>query len=402
VQRLLVIGAGGPMREGLFLAAARRGISVTLVDDNPYNRYDRLVDTTILRRPDDPALVTDLAAVARRADGITSLSDRAAPLVDQVARAHGFPAPGCGAARSAHDKALLRRLTNGRLRPVRSALVHDEQVIDRFFAEWRGPAIIKPVDGAASFGVVYAESAREAHAGLEHAVHRSRRGLAVIEGYVPGPEFSFEVVVRDRAVWSLSVTEKTTTGPPHFLERQQVSENDQSRYERLGAQAFAATLVESLGVENAVMHVETKLADGGWTLIEAAVRPGGGMIAEVTGLGGGLDLYDSQLAVALGLTPGTRDVAGPVSAVRFVIGRGTIRDPRSLTEIAEGLDSVLHVCTLLPAGFRVGELEANWQRAAYVLARGADRTQVLAEVAEAERRLTGALGLTDAEDRRVA
>jgi biotin carboxylase len=397
--RLLVVAAGSPIRHGFFLAAARGGIKTVLVDDNPYNRYDLLADDTMVRGLDDPRLPAELAAMAGSVDGVTSLSDRAAPLVDWVARECGLPAPGRDAARAAHDKEALRRLTTGVLGPLPWDVVHDDQHISSFFEYCAGPAVMKPVDAAASLGVAFAANAAEAKAKLQGVLRCSPRGHALIEAYVPGPEFSFEVVVRDGAVTWFSTTEKTTTGPPRFLERQHVVERDRSPFARLGASTFLEAIVDSLGVENAVMHVEAKLADQGWTLLEAAVRPAGGLIPEITEAVTGVNLYDSQLSVALGAEPREPDVPDcPVAGVRFVIGTGTVRDAGSMAPICRDVASLAHASPLLPAGVRIGCVEANWRRAGYVLARGTRRETLLEDLLRLERRLTEALGLSDGAD----
>jgi hypothetical protein len=72
------------------------------------------------------------------------------------------------------------------------------------------------------------------------------------------------------------------------------------------------------GELHAVMHVEAKLVGHRWTLLEAAVRPAGGLIPEITAAVTGVNLYDSQLSVALGANRAARrcrpTVLSPASA----------------------------------------------------------------------------------------
>jgi len=406
--RLLVLGVGGPFREGFFRAAARRGIETVLVDDNPYNRYDRLADTVVLRSPADPDLLRDLPATVGPVDGVTSLSDLAASMADRLARRYGVPAPGARGALAAHDKTVLRRLTAD-LTPVHWALVEHPDDLARLCRAAGGPVVLKPVDGAGSFGVTVARDETEAKAQLGYVTARSRRGVAIAEAYLAGREYSFEVTVAGGAVRWFSATEKTTSGAPAFLERQHVVERDQRRYADLGVPAFLSRLVAALGIEHAVLHVEARHGSPGWRLIEVALRPAGGMIVEVTRAATGVDLYEHQISVALGEEAPLPPVAdrsdegdeapgaqpGQVAGVRFAIGTGVLQDVRSVARLCAGLTSVVHLSPLLPAGTEIHRLDANWCRAGYVLARGSLRGTVLGDLKLAEQRLTAALGLHD-------
>ncbi|HET8660501.1 MAG TPA: ATP-grasp domain-containing protein [Micromonosporaceae bacterium] len=415
-RRLLVLGVGGPFREGFFRVAARRGIETILVDDNPYNRYDRLADAVVLRSPADPDLLRDLPSAVGPVDGVTSLSDLAASMVEHLARRYGVPAPGARGALAAHDKTVLRRLT-GDLTPVPWSLVEHPDDLAPLCREVGGPVVLKPVDGAGSFGVTVARDEAEARAQLGYVIARSRRGAAIAEAYLAGQEYSFEVTVAGGAVRWFSVTEKTTSGVPAFLERQHVVERDQRRYAGLGVPAFLARLVAALGVEHAVLHVEARHGSPGWGLIEVALRPAGGMIVEVTRAATGVDLYEHQISVALGeevpampappappaATGRDGDDGGgapdgrpdQVAGVRFAIGTGVLQDVRSVARLCAGLTCVVHLSPLLPAGTGIHRLDANWCRAGYVLARGGPRGTVLGDLKLAEQRLTAALGLHD-------
>ena len=394
-KRLLVLGAGGAFREGFFRAAARRGVQAILVDDNPYNRYDRLADATVLRAPDDP----ELPDVIEGIDGVTSLSDRAAGMVHRISRRFGLPGPGQRAADASHDKAALRRWTNGPLSAVPWARVVSAADLARFEATYAGPVVLKPVDGAGSFGVAWAPGPTAAADRLADVLARSRSGVAIVEAYLPGDEYSFEVSVQHGQMLWFSVTEKGSG--PHFVERQHLVAPERRQH---GVAGFLAGLLGALGVEDAVLHVEARHGPGGWCLVEAAVRPAGGMIAEVTRAATGIDIYHHQISIALGEPP--PDPAAPacaVAGVRFVLGSGVTRDIGSLANLSRDLPAVSQLMPLLPVGHPVPRVDANWWRAGYVLAQGADRAEVVSQLLVAERRLTHALGLRDttaAEDAR--
>lgn len=136
------------------------------------------------------------------------------------------------------------------------------------------------------------------------ALDESRDKLVLIEQFIEGPEFSIEIIVWNGKVNVLTVTDKKTTGAPHFVE---LGHNQPSCYsadevETLKAAALAG--VKALGVNNCACHAEAKLMDGKAYLMEIGARLGGDFIStELTHLSTGIDMVAAAIDVALGTEP---------------------------------------------------------------------------------------------------
>ncbi|HET8680808.1 MAG TPA: hypothetical protein VFM54_02865 [Micromonosporaceae bacterium] len=70
--------------------------------------------------------------------------------------------------------------------PVRWSLVEHPDDLARLCRQVGGPVVVKPVDGAGSFGVTVARDETEARAQLGYVTDRSRRGVAIAEAYLAG------------------------------------------------------------------------------------------------------------------------------------------------------------------------------------------------------------------------
>lgn len=136
------------------------------------------------------------------------------------------------------------------------------------------------------------------------ALNESRDKSVLIEQFIEGPEFSIEIIVWNGKVNVLTVTDKKTTGAPHFVElgHNQPSCFSATEVETLKAAAVAG--VKALGVNNCACHAEAKLMEGKAYLMEIGARLGGDFIStELTHLSTGIDMVAAAINVALGVEP---------------------------------------------------------------------------------------------------
>lgn len=136
------------------------------------------------------------------------------------------------------------------------------------------------------------------------ALNESRDKSVLLEQFIEGPEFSIEIIVWNGKVNVLTVTDKKTTGAPHFVE---LGHNQPSCYSAEVVKTLKAAGVagvKALGVNNCACHAEAKLMDGKAYLMEIGARLGGDFIStELTHLSTGVDMVAAAIDVALGMEP---------------------------------------------------------------------------------------------------
>lgn len=139
------------------------------------------------------------------------------------------------------------------------------------------------------------------------AINESRDKSVLIEQFIEGPEFSIEIIVWNGKVNVLTVTDKKTTGAPHFVELGHNQPSCYSAEEVEILKAAAVSGVKALGVNNCACHAEAKLMDGKAYLMEIGARLGGDFIStELTHLSTGIDMVAAAIDVALGIEPDLR------------------------------------------------------------------------------------------------
>ena len=185
-----------------------------------------------------------------------------------------------------------------------------------------GAIIVKPSRNSGSRGVTklskgYSES--EFRVAVDRAISESRDRSAMIEQFVDGPEFSVEIIVWNKEVHVLQVTDKKTTEAPYFVE---LGHSQPSMFPKEIVEAVkrAAVMgVKALEVNNCACHAEIKVQDGQAYIMEIGARLGGDFIStELTHLSTGIDMVAAAIKVALGEKPNLEPIAKPQGvAIRY-------------------------------------------------------------------------------------
>lgn len=209
----------------------------------------------------------------------------------------------------ATNKHLMRKaFEKGNAPSPKSILAQDsEDAWNRLQNEFDTDAILKPSRNSGSRGI--AKVSRDMDKGdfiraYDEALSQSRDHSVLIEQFIEGPEFSIEMIVWRGDIHVLTVTDKKTTGAPHFVElgHNQPSCFSDADVETLKDAAIAG--VRALGVNNCACHAEAKLMNGKPYLMEVGARLGGDFIStELTHLSTGIDMVAAAIDVALGVEP---------------------------------------------------------------------------------------------------
>jgi biotin carboxylase len=163
---------------------------------------------------------------------------------------------------------------------------------------------IKPRRGAASFGAFPLTEAVTYHQiqDLQDQIRADTFIRAafyddysfIIEDAIPGPEYSFEIIVVDSQVHIAATHSKTLVHTTHsVLEDQDMSPGVTDPEELVQAHSLLNMIFQKLGLTQGLYHVEMRRADWGWELIEVNTRLGGGLINDsVQARLGGTSLID--------------------------------------------------------------------------------------------------------------
>lgn len=297
-------------------AIAARGyeaVAVCSSADNPRaNGYqDKIIDCVVADIRDAQAIKNALAA-SHHLQSIQALipgNDFCLAITGSVAADFGYPTQPPPALRRARNKDLAREAYRAAgLRCPRFQLVRSLAEAVAAAGDIGYPLIVKPADAIASQHVSFIaqeaelESAFAALAQFKESFLGFRpRQEYLLEEYLPGPEFSVEILMSGGQVLFAEVTEKHTGDPLHFVELGHVLPTSIHQDRRAEIIDTATRGVLALGLTGGCYHVEIKLTPAGPVIIETNGRPGGDHIATVLLKEAfGVDVFDALLDFYLG------------------------------------------------------------------------------------------------------
>ena len=231
------------------------------------------------------------------------------------------------------------------------------------------PCVSKPTDNSGSRGVMLIHNAEDLTEAVSYSSQNGRGGSVIIEEYLKGPEVSVEIITIDGQPHVLNVTDKLTTGAPHFVE---MGHNQPSR---LGAENvekikdLAIRAVKSVGIQDGPAHVEIMLTENGPKMVELGARMGGDCITtHLVPLSTGINMVEATIRIACGETPDIRRKLDKGSAIRYFNPPvGIIREIEGF-EDAMKIEGVREISFTKKIGDKVGSIGSSTDRVGFVIA----------------------------------
>lgn len=239
----------------------------------------------------------------KQINGICTIaSDVAAPTVAYVAERMGLPGNPYEAAVRANNKYLMREaFTKAGVPCPYYHMVSDTAEIKEI-NNLEYPLIVKPSDRSGSLGVMLVNNEGQLATAVESALSFSFKHQAMVEEYISGREISVEFISYKGTHYPLTITDKVTTGAPHFVELEHHQPAQLSKEQYTEIYAITRKALDSLGITDGASHSEYKITDKGRICImEIGARMGGDFIgSDLVLLSTGYDFVRGVIEVALG------------------------------------------------------------------------------------------------------
>ncbi|WP_327176506.1 ATP-grasp domain-containing protein [Streptomyces sp. NBC_01335] len=376
-------------RDAVLAAAERLGLAVVLVVDpgqpRPPATGDPEIETTWTA--DSSELITRLRE--RTFPGPVScfgFGEIGASVAAVVNGELGWPGNPPHAPAVLKNKADLRALVGDKAgAPVAYALAATRDDLLPALTEVGFPCVAKPVDGTGSSGVQYLADVAEAEA---YTAALDWQRPLLVEEFLEGTEYSVEAMSSDTGHRILAVTEKRTTGAPHFVETGHtlpVRLTDTA--ERAIAELVGGTL-DAAGHRFGTSHTEVMVTAAGPRLIESHGRPGGDRISDMLHLALGEDVFAQSMAAVFGLPVQQAPSRDRVAGIRYVTFDGPVPEGGLRTELVASLPGVEEVRITAPAGQLPGAVTKSGDRHGFVLAVADTRDELEGHLDAALRTLT--------------
>lgn len=235
------------------------------------------------------------------------------------------------------------------------------------------PCITKPTDNSGSRGVMLVHNENELREAVTYSSENGRSGGVMVEEYMRGPEVSVEVITVDGVPHVLQVTDKLTTGAPHFVEMGHSQPSRLAESDLYKIRDLASRAVKAVGIKNGPAHVEIILTENGPKMVELGARMGGDCITtHLVPLSTGIDMIEATIRIACGEKPDITPKFEKGSAIRFLDAPcGTITAIEGIDE-AERIDGVREISFTKGIGDTVYDIGSSTDRVGFVIAQADD------------------------------
>ncbi len=363
--------------------ALEMGLRVVAVDmdENAAGMKIEGVIPEVISTIDVPAVVN--VAIKHKIDGVMTLaSDMPMRSVAAVVKKLKLEGISEETALKATNKAAMRKtlLANGVSSPVFFVVSNKEEYL-RAAKEFSNPFMVKPADNSGSRGIFKVYDIKDKDLideAYEYSKKYSRSGEVVVEEYMSGPEVSVETLTVDGVCHIIQITDKITTGSPHFVEmgHTQPSRLPQNILEEISELAKAAN--KALGILNGPSHTEIVVTKSGAKIVELGARLGGDCIAtHLTPLSTGVDMVGNCIKIALGEKPDIATKFKRGSAIRYFEQKNGIIKNINGIEDAENSEGIIGVSIVHGVGERLSEIESSTSRMGFVIADGDSAEQAV-------------------------
>lgn len=253
--------------------------------------------------------------------GVISIgSDLASVTVNYVAEGLGLTGNGMESAMLSTNKYLMRKAfeKNGDPSPKN---YRSDQLTEEIVQSLEFPVIVKPVDRSGSRGITKITNISELQQAIILAEELSFDKKAMVEEFVEGNEYSVEYISFQGKHYFLAMTQKYTTGAPHFIETGHMQPADIEKNVLKEVQKVVEHALDSLQIQYGASHSELKIdSNGKIKIIEIGGRMGGDCIgSDLVRISTGYDYVGMVIDIACGLQPEFVQIVEPKTArIQFI------------------------------------------------------------------------------------
>lgn len=387
MKRILIVGAS-ILQLPAIKKAKEMGLCVAVADYNPMSIGIPFADKYY------NASTIDMDAICKaaedfRPDGIMTLAtDMPMRSVAAATSMLGLPGISIATAIKATDKGeMIKAFKQHNVPSPWYYIVNSLEELAK--CDLLYPCVIKPTDNAGSRGVYLANNEQELIDHFAYSQHESRSGQVIIEEYLTGNEVSVEILVVGGKINILAITDKLTTGAPHFVEmgHSQPSRLPASTIDEI--ENIAIQAVKAVGIETGPAHVEMMVTSQGVKMIELGARMGGDCITtSLVPLSTGVDMIRATIDLSLGIVPDMSVKFQKGSAIRYFKTSTGILQSITGIDKAKKINGVQDVVFTKSIGERISNINSSIDRIGYVIAQAHDAEHAIRACSDAMREIT--------------
>ena len=202
------------------------------------------------------------------------------------------------------NKVLTRDLLKGHPNSPHFALYNpDDYNLEYFIDQAKDyfPLIVKCPTSAGSRDVLVANNENQLRVAMQELLKKNEQIL--VEEYLIGPQYLIEVLVHNGKVHIVAIIEQQITFFQRFIVTGYCLLPDVNQRLYTSIHKTVCSILKAFQMKNGACHLEMRLVNGAWKLIEINPRISGGAMNRIIEVGYGINLVEETLQLMLGNEP---------------------------------------------------------------------------------------------------
>ncbi|MEH7276135.1 ATP-grasp domain-containing protein [Neobacillus vireti] len=201
------------------------------------------------------------------------------------------------------DKILTRRYLSGKEYNPFFKVLSSSEAMMKEISEYPFPFILKAPQSNGSKDVILVEDILGFQKGIKHLLRKNSELPILLEEYLEGPQYLIEVVVFNSTIIIAAIVEQEITKGERFIITGYSISPGISVEKLSGLKETVTSIIQDFKLRNGTCHLEMKLTNKGWKLIEINPRMAGGAMNRMIEEAFGYNLAEQTLKLYAGLEP---------------------------------------------------------------------------------------------------
>jgi biotin carboxylase len=261
--------------------------------------YTKLSDYDLLR-----ALIKDIQKQGRKIGAILSFIDPFVHVAAKLSKELGFTEMSPEPVLKMEDKLLTRELLKDLTVTPYFARYGKDESLKHFINKQAGsfPLILKTPNSSGSRDVLFVKDERKLAKSINKFIKKGNKEV-LIEEYLDGPQYLVEACVYRGKVHIVAVLEQEITFFNRFIVTGYclLGDMDNAFYRKI--YKTVCLILERFNLKNGSCHLEMRLVNQEWKLIEINPRISGGAMNRIIETAFGINLVEETIKIFLGQEP---------------------------------------------------------------------------------------------------
>ncbi|WP_239769839.1 ATP-grasp domain-containing protein [Mammaliicoccus sp. P-M57] len=279
MKKILILG-GSILQVPIIKKAKEMDLEVIVADYDQNAVGFKYADKIYIASTNDQEKIEDIVSVENPLAVITAATDSPMKIIANIGEKYNLKTISYDAAVKSTDKYKMRSTFEMHNVPIPKYLLieNEDDYINRI-DEIKGNKIVKPIDSSGSRGIILVKENDNNLDNYYYAKSNSKSGNVLIEEQLVGNEISVESITIDNITHIIAITQKVTTGAPHFIEMGHYINANLDKETEEKIIDITKKAICSLGISQGPSHTEIMLTNDGPKIIEVGARLGGDFIS---------------------------------------------------------------------------------------------------------------------------